>query len=206
MQGLLPGSVSKYCLQRSPIPVIVVRPTTKREKKKKKRLADPTRRSYNNILQLSEQRGSGLFSPTVDSANSLATPPNEEAEAVADAVGLPRRFRNLANISSETLKVQETKADDDENNDGDDDEDAAEDTTATVTQSPRSADPNTPAGREVDAPPSTSTTNTDPSEPDQDRASQAGSVRSSESTSSESKTPTVEITVVSADQQTVGQA
>ncbi|KAH3137040.1 hypothetical protein KXV82_000923 [Aspergillus fumigatus] len=51
VQGLLPGSVSKYCLQQSPIPVIVVRPTTKREKKKKKRQADPTRRSYNQILE-----------------------------------------------------------------------------------------------------------------------------------------------------------
>lgn len=202
MQGLLPGSVSKYCLQRSPIPVIVVRPTTKREKKKKKRLADPTRRSYNNILQLSEQRGSGLFSPTVDSANSVATLPNEEAEAVADAVGLPRRFRNLANLSSETLKGQETKLANGAKNDGDDD-DAADDTTATATQSPRSSDPNISAGSESAAPPSTSSASTNPSDPD--RASQAGSVRSSESTSSDSKSPAVEVTVVSAAQQTVGQ-
>lgn len=26
IQGLLPGSVSKYCLQNSPVPVVVVRP------------------------------------------------------------------------------------------------------------------------------------------------------------------------------------
>ncbi|KZF22733.1 adenine nucleotide alpha hydrolases-like protein, partial [Xylona heveae TC161] len=32
IQGLLPGSVSKYCLQHSPVPVIVVRPSSKREK------------------------------------------------------------------------------------------------------------------------------------------------------------------------------
>lgn len=61
MQSLLPGSVSKYCLQQSPIPVIVVRPSTKREKKKKKRLADPSRRSYNQILEMSERRGSHIF-------------------------------------------------------------------------------------------------------------------------------------------------
>lgn len=34
IQGLLPGSISKYCLQNSPVPVIVVRPSAKREKKK----------------------------------------------------------------------------------------------------------------------------------------------------------------------------
>lgn len=94
MQGLLPGSVSKYCLQHSPIPVIVVRPTQKREKKKKKRLADPTRRSYNNILQLSEKRGSGLFDTNINTDSNIDKQPEEEAAAVAEAVGLPRSFRH----------------------------------------------------------------------------------------------------------------
>ncbi|KAK9447726.1 uncharacterized protein V1518DRAFT_420247 [Limtongia smithiae] len=49
--GLLPGSISKYCLQHSPVPVIVVRPSNKREKKKAKRQADPTRRAYHNIVE-----------------------------------------------------------------------------------------------------------------------------------------------------------
>ncbi|RPA79313.1 adenine nucleotide alpha hydrolases-like protein, partial [Ascobolus immersus RN42] len=53
LQGLLPGSVSKYCLQHSPVPVIVVRPSNKREKKKKKRQADPSRRAYMSILEKS---------------------------------------------------------------------------------------------------------------------------------------------------------
>ncbi|KAI5794322.1 hypothetical protein DFH27DRAFT_474259, partial [Peziza echinospora] len=53
IQGLLPGSVSKYCLQHSPVPVIVVRPSNKREKKKKKRQADPARKSYMEILEKS---------------------------------------------------------------------------------------------------------------------------------------------------------
>ncbi|KAL2802385.1 universal stress protein family domain protein [Aspergillus granulosus] len=91
VQGLLPGSVSKYCLQRSPIPVIVVRPSTKREKKKKKRLADPTRRSYNQILELSEQRGSHIFSAPSSRNSSVAKLPDEEA-AVAAALGLPHSY------------------------------------------------------------------------------------------------------------------
>ncbi|CRG91373.1 Universal stress protein A family protein C25B2,10 [Talaromyces islandicus] len=104
MQGLLPGSVSKYCLQQSPIPVVVVRPSTKREKKKQKRLADPTRRSYGNILQLSEQQGSGLFSsPQVKDDTNVAKQPDEEAAAVAEAVGLPRRFRHAHTGSDSKL-------------------------------------------------------------------------------------------------------
>jgi hypothetical protein len=90
VQGLLPGSVSKYCLQQSPIPVIVVRPSQKREKKKQKRLADPTRKSYNRILRLSEARGSRLFDTMTDSANSSTSKlPEDEAAAVARAIGLP---------------------------------------------------------------------------------------------------------------------
>lgn len=93
MQSLLPGSVSKYCLQQSPIPVIVVRPSTKREKKKKKRLADPSRRSYNHILELSERRGSHIFDPSSSTDSSVARLPDEEA-AVAKALGLPPSYAN----------------------------------------------------------------------------------------------------------------
>ncbi|KAL4807268.1 hypothetical protein BDV18DRAFT_137253 [Aspergillus unguis] len=93
VQGLMPGSVSKWCLQRSPIPVIVVRPSPKREKKKKKRLADPTRRSYNHILELSEQRGSHIFSAPSSRNSSVSKLPDEEA-AVAAALGLPQNYQN----------------------------------------------------------------------------------------------------------------
>lgn len=89
----MPGSVSKWCLQRSPIPVIVVRPSPKREKKKKKRLADPTRRSYNHILELSEQRGSHIFSAPSSRNSSVSKLPDEEA-AVAAALGLPQDYTN----------------------------------------------------------------------------------------------------------------
>ncbi|KNG86656.1 universal stress protein family domain protein [Aspergillus nomiae NRRL 13137] len=84
VQGLLPGSVSKYCLQQSPIPVIV---------KKKKRLADPTRRSYNQILELSEQRGSKLFDAGSSTDSHVSRLPDEEA-AVAAALGLPQSYAN----------------------------------------------------------------------------------------------------------------
>ncbi|WEW59787.1 hypothetical protein PRK78_005267 [Emydomyces testavorans] len=89
MQALLPGSVSKYCLQQSPIPVVVVRPTQKREKKKQKRLADPSRRSYNHIMRLSQARGDHMFDTTSASSSTSRLPEHEEAAAVAEAIGLP---------------------------------------------------------------------------------------------------------------------
>jgi hypothetical protein len=82
---------------------VVVRPSTKREKKKKKRLADPTRRSYGNILQLSEQRGSGLFNTRVKSDSNIDKRPDEEAAAVAEAVGLPSSFRHVHSTSDSKL-------------------------------------------------------------------------------------------------------
>lgn len=53
LSGLKPNSISKWCLQNSPVPVIVVRPDRKRDKAKQKRLQDPNRRSYIEILQKS---------------------------------------------------------------------------------------------------------------------------------------------------------
>lgn len=102
MQGLLPGSVSKYCLQQSPIPVIVVRPSNKRMKKKKKRLADPSRRDYNHILSRSEVEGSNILQkPVRDSMfEVLPTATDQEAAAVARAIG----------ISQAQLRQQEENA------------------------------------------------------------------------------------------------
>lgn len=53
ISGLKPNSISKWCLQNSPVPVIVVRPDRKRDKAKKKRMQDPNRRSYLEILERS---------------------------------------------------------------------------------------------------------------------------------------------------------
>ncbi|TGZ82278.1 adenine nucleotide alpha hydrolases-like protein [Ascodesmis nigricans] len=76
LQGLLPGSVSKYCLQHSPVPVIVVRPSSKRDKKKAKRKADPNRRVYKEILQQSAGMGlPDMLRPDGGSGtNATATP------------------------------------------------------------------------------------------------------------------------------------
>ncbi|OJD24034.1 hypothetical protein ACJ73_04609 [Blastomyces percursus] len=87
MQGLLPGSVSKYCLQQSPIPVIVVRPSTKREKKKQKRLANPTRQRYDHVLRLNDMKSGRLFDKS-RSTDSIVTKLPEEEAAVAHAIGV----------------------------------------------------------------------------------------------------------------------
>lgn len=107
-QGLLSsGSVSKYCLQYSPVPVIVVRPSSKREAKKRKRLQDPARNGYRDILDKSEDaaRGRGghlldtnnrlsLFGPDLGALGELDSPgnPDDEARRVAEAIG----YRNSA--------------------------------------------------------------------------------------------------------------
>lgn len=54
-KGLLPGSVSKWCLQHSPIPVVVVKPKSKLEGKRLKREANPHKISY---LEMVEQHPS----------------------------------------------------------------------------------------------------------------------------------------------------
>ncbi|KAK7516640.1 uncharacterized protein IWZ02DRAFT_454705 [Phyllosticta citriasiana] len=90
-QGLLPGSVSKYCLQHSPVPVIVVRPTSKRAKTKRKRLQDPSRTGYRDLLDKSGTAGGHLLD--TDHRHSLMLDEiqqagnEDEAAAVAKAVG-----------------------------------------------------------------------------------------------------------------------
>lgn len=92
MQGLLPGSVSKYCLQQSPIPVIVVRPSTKRLKKKKKRMADPSRNNYSSILRKARE-GYSLDKSGRDSVvGPLPSATDQEAALVAKAIGVPKHF------------------------------------------------------------------------------------------------------------------
>ncbi|CAL3965710.1 unnamed protein product [Diplocarpon coronariae] len=93
-QGLMTmsNSFSKWCLQYSPIPVVVVRPTEKRAKKKKKRDADPSRQDYARIL-----KESGLEHHEIEGAckNSIfeeTNAPDVEAHAVAAALGLPAAF------------------------------------------------------------------------------------------------------------------
>lgn len=113
IQGLLPGSVSKYCLQHSPVPVIVVRPTSKREKKKKKRQADPSRRSYMDILERSGAKGGHVLDPSnrnsVVAESGNAT--EKEARAVAVAIGLPGLYNKVDDDGAPLRKVQSGRSD-----------------------------------------------------------------------------------------------
>ena len=82
--------MSKYCLQNSPVPVVVVRPEEKREKKKRKRLADPSRQNYSLILDQTNASGSGAFEDPAPQSGGEAT--ENEAAAVAKAIGLNEGF------------------------------------------------------------------------------------------------------------------
>jgi hypothetical protein len=94
--------VSKYCLQHSPVPVIVVRPSSKRDKKKRQRLEDPTRRGYRDILDKSDNTAANGAGYTMDPLHRLSIMPGdglgalpeletrdaeEEARMVAEAIG-----------------------------------------------------------------------------------------------------------------------
>lgn len=98
VQGLINNrnSFSKWCLQYSPIPVVVVRPTEKRDKKKTKRANDPARGKYAQMLQDS---GVGVHEanilPKHTGIETPTLPPNApeiEAHEVAAALGLPSKF------------------------------------------------------------------------------------------------------------------
>lgn len=82
--------MSKYCLQNSPVPVIVVRPSKKRDKKKKRRLADPSRSGYKDILEKSKTLRKSERNKMVEHAGGEAS--EIEARAVAKAIGVPSDF------------------------------------------------------------------------------------------------------------------
>jgi len=92
-QGLVnANSFSKYCLQYSPIPTVVVRDYEKRQKKKEKRSNDPSRHSYAAMLAINQGKHEA------DSENSslydieARLSPDEEAHKVAAAIGLPAAY------------------------------------------------------------------------------------------------------------------
>lgn len=93
-QGLVTNrnSFSKWCLQYSPIPVVVVRPTEKRKKKKLKRDADPARQDYARILKESGVDEHETDTGTNNSIFEASNDPDMEAHAVATALGLPASF------------------------------------------------------------------------------------------------------------------
>ncbi|ODH51286.1 hypothetical protein GX48_02526 [Paracoccidioides brasiliensis] len=116
MQVLLPGSVSKYCLQQSPIPVIVVRPTAKREKKKQKRLANPSRQRYNHLLRLGDMKSGRVFDTSHSANNSVMKLPEEGAQAVGTRPDGEQEYRNHhLSFSKDTALTKSTDdVDDDE--------------------------------------------------------------------------------------------
>lgn len=93
LQGLMSNrtSFSKWCLQYSPIPVVVVRPSDKRLKKKNKRANDPERHNYKQIL---ENSGSTVHETNAkpggsfEKVGTLTLSQDQEAHAVAKALGL----------------------------------------------------------------------------------------------------------------------
>ncbi|KAL8720628.1 MAG: hypothetical protein Q9225_002528 [Loekoesia sp. 1 TL-2023] len=105
MQSFVTGSVSRYCLQNSPVPCIVVRPTRKRLAKKAKRLADEKRRNYANVVEMSGARGNQPMGPLAadndngGAAAALTEASEKEAQAVAAAIGIPTK-RNLSKAAA----------------------------------------------------------------------------------------------------------
>lgn len=111
----MPGSVSKYCLQHSPVPVIVVRPLSKRDKKKRKRMQDPTRRGYRDILDKSEDVAEGGHILDERNRRSMVGPdalvdtafhnPEEEARMVAEAIGYKAALEDGATDGAPLTRV-----------------------------------------------------------------------------------------------------
>lgn len=107
MSSFVTGSVSRYCLQNSPVPCIVVRPNKKRLAKKAKRLADEKRKNYQGVLDLSGARGStqALQNDETDMeciAGRAAGASEKEAQAVAAAIGIPRSLSRMGGLRRST--------------------------------------------------------------------------------------------------------
>lgn len=98
LSSLRPNSISKWCLQNSPIPVIVVRPDRKRNKAKEKRLQDPNRRSY---LELIENSGSfENLTKTFGQQNIAASGSNHDTPS--HTLQVPRTSSPSAPVSRES--------------------------------------------------------------------------------------------------------
>ncbi|PHH63483.1 hypothetical protein CDD81_5764 [Ophiocordyceps australis] len=94
IQGLVNSrnSFSKYCLQYSPVPVVVVRPTEKRIKKKVKRAHDSTRQTYLGMLAATNGRHEADSESSSAYDLEIQGTPDEEAHQVAKVLGLPAKY------------------------------------------------------------------------------------------------------------------
>ncbi|EPS40439.1 hypothetical protein H072_5720 [Dactylellina haptotyla CBS 200.50] len=105
-QGLLPGSVSKYCLQHSPVPVIVVRPNEKRERKKRKRQDNPARRTYLDIMTKNP-----LLS-TIDMMHSNSSNTRISADTTLSSTPAPRESATSVSGTSAGPAASKSSKDD----------------------------------------------------------------------------------------------
>ena len=105
IQGLVNSrnSFSKYCLQYSPVPVVVVRPTEKRVKKKAKRANDTTRQTYVSMLSATHGRHEADSESSSTYELEPQFSPDEEAHQVAKVLGLPAAFDPTIKPLRETL-------------------------------------------------------------------------------------------------------
>lgn len=105
IQGLVNNrnSFSKYCLQYSPVPVVVVRPTEKRIKKKAKRSNDATRQTYLGMLAATygKHEADSEASSTYELETQISA--DEEAHQVAKVLGLPAAFDPTIKPINQTL-------------------------------------------------------------------------------------------------------
>lgn len=94
IQGLMNtrNSFSKYCLQYSPVPVVVVRPTEKRIKKKAKRANDASRQTYIGMLSATQGRHEADSEASSTYELEVKISADEEAHQVAKVLGLPAKF------------------------------------------------------------------------------------------------------------------
>ena len=104
---MLPGSVSKYCLQHSPVPVIVVRPSSKRDKARSKRALDPGRHAYKDLL---EKTTGGHILDSENLNNFITEEPQAASQAEAAAVAAAIGFKQPVEASS-LSQVQSLPAD-----------------------------------------------------------------------------------------------
>jgi hypothetical protein len=78
--------VSKYCLQNSPVPVIVVRPNAQRaHSRRKRRPHDPAQNYYRDLLERADPDGDGS---SIGPPDDVLYESEDEAARVAKAIGV----------------------------------------------------------------------------------------------------------------------
>lgn len=89
LKGMFINSVSKYCLQHSPVPVVVVRPDNKVKKQQQKKVTKKTNRLSGMFRMNSYSSVSSMNSKGSDASDSSS----DEEEAVA---GMEKKVQRLS--------------------------------------------------------------------------------------------------------------